>query len=62
MNKNQVHGLVKVAAGKVLEEFGKLIGSEAQQIKGLDQQISGNVEKSYGDATAVCFKEQDKRP
>ena len=34
MNKDQVNGAVKVLAGKVQEEAGKLVASKEQQIKG----------------------------
>jgi uncharacterized protein YjbJ (UPF0337 family) len=50
MNKNQIQGTAKDIAGKVQEEAGKLVGSKEQQAKGLNKQISGKAEKSYGDA------------
>jgi uncharacterized protein YjbJ (UPF0337 family) len=50
MNKNQVKGAVTDIAGKVQEEVGKLVGSNEQQAKGLSKQLSGKVEKIYGDA------------
>lgn len=53
MNKNQVKGAVKDVAGKVQEEVGKLVGSNEQQAKGLNKQLSGQVEKIYGDAKEV---------
>ncbi len=61
MNKDQVKGVIKDAAGKVQEEAGKLVGSEEQQIKGLGKQISGKVQKSYGDVKEV-IKDAVKRP
>jgi uncharacterized protein YjbJ (UPF0337 family) len=39
--------------GKVQEEAGKLVGNRDQQVKGLDKQISGKVEKAFGDAKEV---------
>jgi uncharacterized protein YjbJ (UPF0337 family) len=53
MNKNQVKGALKDVAGKVQKEVGKLFGSKEQQDKGLGKQISGNAEKSYGDAKEI---------
>lgn len=53
MNKNQVKGAVKDAAGKVQEEAGKLVGSKEQQAKGLQKQVAGKVEKKLGDAKEV---------
>ena len=50
MNKNQVKGSAKDAAGKIQEGAGKLVGSKEQQAKGLGRQISGKAEKAYGDA------------
>lgn len=50
MNKDQVKGAVKDAAGKVQRETGELIGSPEQQAKGLAKQAEGKVQKSYGDA------------
>jgi len=50
MNKDQVKGTAKDIAGKVQEKAGKLVGSKAQEIKGIDKQISGKAEKNFGDA------------
>lgn len=49
MNKDQIKGSVKVAAGKIQESVGKATGSEKQQAKGLAKQATGNVQKAYGD-------------
>ena len=49
MNKDQVKGAVKDAAGKVQEKAGKLIGSKEQQIKGLSKQVAGKAQKDIGD-------------
>ena len=61
MNKNQVRGAIKDVAGKVQEEFGKLVSSKEQQVKGLGKQISGKAEKTYGDAKEI-IKDSSKRP
>lgn len=53
MNKDQVIGVAKNIAGKVQQETAKLTGSKAQQVKGLDKQIAGNAQKTYGDAREV---------
>ena len=52
MNKNQVKGVVKDAAGKVQETAGQLVGSKKQQAKGLAKQAEGKLEKGFGDAKA----------
>lgn len=50
MNKDQVKGAGKQAAGKVQQKTGELIGSEKHQAKGLAKQAEGKVQKNYGDA------------
>jgi uncharacterized protein YjbJ (UPF0337 family) len=49
MNKDQVKGAIKDAAGKVQQQTGKVIGSTEQQVKGLVKQVEGKVQKSLGD-------------
>ena len=49
MNKDQVKGAMKDAAGKLQEQVGKAIGSRKQQAKGLTKQAAGKVQKAYGD-------------
>ncbi len=50
MNKDQVKGAVKEAAGKLQQETGKLIGSKKQQAKGLTTKVEGKAQKKVGDA------------
>lgn len=50
MNKDQVKGAVKDAAGKVQQKTGEVIGSTEQQAKGLAKQVEGKTQKSVGDA------------
>lgn len=49
VNKDQVQGSAKDAAGKVQQEVGKLIGSNEQQARGLTKQVEGKVQKGVGD-------------
>ena len=49
MNKDQVQGAAKDAAGKVQEKAGEVIGSDEQQAKGLVKQVEGKVQKAYVD-------------
>jgi uncharacterized protein YjbJ (UPF0337 family) len=49
MNKDQVKGATKQAAGKVQEGAGKMVGSHEQQAKGLGKQAAGKVQKTAGD-------------
>jgi len=58
MNKDQVKGAVKNAAGKVQQKTGEAIGSTDQQAKGLVKQVEGRVQKAYGDVKAALDKNQ----
>jgi uncharacterized protein YjbJ (UPF0337 family) len=53
MNKDQVKGAVKNAAGKVQEAAGKMVDSKSQEIKGATLQAEGKTQKGYGDAKEV---------
>lgn len=53
MNKDQVKGTLKDAAGQVQRTTGKLIGSEEQQLKGIKKQVEGRTQKAIGDAKQV---------
>ena len=48
MNKDQVQGSVKDAAGKVQRKIGEAVGSEKQQAKGLGKQMEGKAQKAFG--------------
>jgi uncharacterized protein YjbJ (UPF0337 family) len=50
MNKDQVQGSVKDAAGKVQRKIGEAVGSEKQQAKGLGKQMEGKTQKAFGNA------------
>jgi uncharacterized protein YjbJ (UPF0337 family) len=49
MNKDQVKGSIKTAAGKVQEKTGRVIGSTEQELKGLAKQVDGKAQKAVGD-------------
>jgi uncharacterized protein YjbJ (UPF0337 family) len=49
MNKDQVKGAVKDAAGKLQRKTGEAIGSTDQQAKGLVRQVEGKVQRAVGD-------------
>jgi uncharacterized protein YjbJ (UPF0337 family) len=53
MNKDQVKGTIKDAAGKLQQQTGKAIGSTDQQIKGLHKQAEGQTQKTSGDVKEV---------
>ena len=50
MNKDQVQGTARDVVGKVQEEAGKLSGNKEQRAKGLAKQVSGKIQKNFGDA------------
>ena len=49
MNRDQVKGSIKDAAGKAEEKAGKLTGSTGQQVKRLAKQAEGKAQKGVGD-------------
>ena len=53
MNKDQVKGAAKDAAGKLQQQAGKLVGNEKMQAKGLAKQVSGKLRKGVGDVKQV---------
>jgi uncharacterized protein YjbJ (UPF0337 family) len=62
MNKDQVKGVVKEAAGKAQEKTGQLTGSTAQQAKGLAKEVEGETEKKVGDAKEVLKDNAKRKP
>jgi uncharacterized protein YjbJ (UPF0337 family) len=53
MNKDQIKGTIKDAAGKVQEKTGQVIGSPEQELKGIQKQVSGKTQKAVGDLKEV---------
>jgi uncharacterized protein YjbJ (UPF0337 family) len=53
MNKQQVKGSIKEAAGEVQEQAGKLIGSKRQELKGHAREQAGKAEQRIGDLKEV---------
>ena len=49
MNKDQVKGAVKEAAGKVQGKLGDLVGSTEQSVKGRVNEVAGKAQKKVGD-------------
>jgi uncharacterized protein YjbJ (UPF0337 family) len=49
MNKDQVQGAVKEAAGKVQKKFGDVVDSREQHIKGAVRQAQGKAQQVRGD-------------
>jgi uncharacterized protein YjbJ (UPF0337 family) len=49
INKDQVEGRVKEAAGKVQEVAGKAVGNTTQQVKGSINKNVGAAQAKFGD-------------
>jgi uncharacterized protein YjbJ (UPF0337 family) len=54
MNKDQVKGAVKDAAGKVQEKVGQATGDRDQEAKGAGKQVEGKAQKIVGDVKDVA--------
>jgi uncharacterized protein YjbJ (UPF0337 family) len=50
MNRDQVKGAIKEAAGKVQQKTGQILGSWKQEAKGLATKLQGRAQKKVGDA------------
>ena len=61
MNKDQVKGSVKEAAGKVQKSVGELVGNPTQQAKGAAKELQGKAQQVLGDATELV-KDAKRRP
>lgn len=60
MNKDQVKGAVKDAAGKVQRKAGEAMGSNKQQAKGMANQAEGKMQKAAGDMKDSVAKSSGK--
>lgn len=60
MNKDQVKGAVKDAAGKVQRKVGEAMGSNKQQAKGMAKQAEGKMQKAAGDMKESATKSSGK--
>lgn len=49
MNKDQIKGAVKEAAGKVQQKAGELVDSPKTVAKGVAKQVEGKGQKAVGD-------------
>ncbi len=49
MNKNQIKGAAKEAAGAVQKEFGKAVDSPKHTIEGGAKEVAGKAQKAAGD-------------
>jgi uncharacterized protein YjbJ (UPF0337 family) len=49
VNRDQVKGRVKEAAGKATKNAGRAVGSAKMEVKGLAKEAGGKVQKTVGD-------------
>jgi uncharacterized protein YjbJ (UPF0337 family) len=49
MNKDQLKGTIKEAAGETQEQLGKAVNSPEQQAKGHAREMEGKAQKKVGD-------------
>jgi uncharacterized protein YjbJ (UPF0337 family) len=61
INKDQVEGRVKEAAGKIQEIAGKALGSKSQQGQGTLNKVAGAAQAKYGDAKKSITQKRRKR-
>ena len=61
MNRNQVRGDIKDAAGKVQQKIGELTGNRTQQAKGAAKQLEGKIQKGVGDVEQSLDKANRKK-
>lgn len=59
MNKDQVKGAVKEAAGKVQQKVGEIVGSPRQEAQGLAKKMEGKVQQKVGDAKEMLADAKD---
>ena len=52
MNKHQVKGAAKEAAGKLQRKAGTAASSRKQEIKGGAKELAGKTQRAYGNAKA----------
>jgi uncharacterized protein YjbJ (UPF0337 family) len=60
MNKDQVKGAAREAAGKVQKAAGDLVGSQKQEAKGMAKEAAGKIQKNYGDAKSDAKQAADR--
>jgi uncharacterized protein YjbJ (UPF0337 family) len=61
MNKNQVKGGMKEAAGKVQKEFGKAVDSPKHTIEGGMKEVGGKTQKTVGNVQDDSRKREEER-
>ena len=60
MDKHQVKGAAKEAAGKVQKKTGQAIDDRSMQAKGMAKEVAGKAQKTMGDAKEA-LRDADRR-
>jgi uncharacterized protein YjbJ (UPF0337 family) len=60
MNKDQIKGSAKEAAGKLQKNVGKATANGTQVVKGAAREIAGKAQKAWGDATSDNAKRKSE--
>lgn len=60
MNKDQVKGALKEAAGEAQEHLGRLVGSKEHEAKGHAREMEGKAQKNYGNAKETIADAADE--
>lgn len=59
MNKEKIKGSLKIAKGKIKEEFGHVTGRTATEAEGVADQVEGRIQKGLGRAKDALRKGVD---
>ncbi|HYD81715.1 MAG TPA: CsbD family protein [Paucimonas sp.] len=59
MNRDQIRGGLKDAAGKFQRKFGQLFGSGKQEMQGTETQAEGKTQKTVGNVTDTLDRAAD---
>ncbi len=60
MNKHQVKGAAKEAAGKIQRKVGTAASSRKHEIKGGAKELAGKTQRAFGDAKDRAEKSRDR--
>jgi uncharacterized protein YjbJ (UPF0337 family) len=60
MNRDQVKGAVKDAAGKVQRKAGEAVGSPKHEARGAAKQVEGKAQKTLGNAREAVKGSRDR--
>ena len=59
MNKDQIKGMTKEAAGEIEEQVGKVLGDDEMRLKGHAKEFEGKAQKKLGDLKEAAREDMD---